>query len=352
MLNLKNFRKFINWEYWPSFMFYGPNFPYGVYLAIKARSFAFFSAVNPGIKSSGNGTESKFETLQMIPDEFKPKSIFVPEKHDFKTVLKEINDKGIVFPLIAKPDVGFRGYFVKKINNENELKEYLSYHSFDLIIQDFIDLPNECGVFYYRLPHQEKGQVSSLTLKSFLKVTGNGLMSVEELVLHDKRAKHYIKRLYANNKNIWNKVLIKDETVILSEIGNHVRATQFINASNLIDAALEQTFNDLSNKIPGLFYGRYDIKYNTLEELKQGKNFKFLEVNGIIAEPIQIYDTKSMTYFEALRTLRKHWKILYQIAIENHKKGVPYMGTMVFWKEIYDLMQYIKKIKKLSPLEN
>lgn len=333
-------------------MFYGPNLPYGIYLSLKAKSFAFFSAVNPGIKSSGNGTESKFETLKLIPDEFKPKSIFVGENRNFEEVLNEINKNGIEFPLIAKPDVGFRGYFVKKIKNEDELNEYLEYHKFNLIIQDFIDLPNECGVFYHRFPNEEKGVVSSLTLKSFLNVIGNGLMTIEELVLNDKRAKHYYKRLHANNLHIWDKVLVNGESVILSEIGNHARATQFINASKQIDEDLTQTFNDLSAKIPRFYYGRYDIKFNTLEELKQGKNFKFLEVNGIIAEPIQIYDPSSMTYFDALKTFRKQWKILYLIAIENHKNGVPYMNAKLFWKEISDLMKYVKRIKKFSPLEN
>lgn len=56
-------------------MFYIPNLPYAFYLAAKAKHAAFFSAANPSIKSSGNGTESKFTTLGLIPDKYKPKSI-------------------------------------------------------------------------------------------------------------------------------------------------------------------------------------------------------------------------------------------------------------------------------------
>ena len=39
-----NFKKITNWEYWPSYLFYGPLLPYAFYLAIKAKSFGFFSA--------------------------------------------------------------------------------------------------------------------------------------------------------------------------------------------------------------------------------------------------------------------------------------------------------------------
>ena len=52
------FKKLTNWEYWPSYMFYVPVVPYAIYLALKSRSFGFFSAVNPAIEGSGNGLES------------------------------------------------------------------------------------------------------------------------------------------------------------------------------------------------------------------------------------------------------------------------------------------------------
>lgn len=344
----KFFRKFTEWEYWSSYMFYTPNIPYAIYLALKARHFAFYSATNPGIKSSGNGTESKFETLELIPEELKPKSIFVSIERNFEDVLSRAKEKGIEFPLVAKPDIGFRGNFVKKLYNEQELKTYLEKYPFNLIVQDFISLPHECGVFYYKLPQEENGKISSLTLKFFMNVTGDGFSTISELVHHDKRAKHYVKKLQIINAKIWDDVPAKGENVILSEIGNHARGTQFINGNEYIDTQLEKTFNDLSKRIPGFNYGRYDIKYNTLEELKEGKNFKFLEVNGIISEPTHIYDATKGTYFGALKTFRKQWKIVYEIATENHKRGVPYMKTMDFWKQIFELMKYIKSIKKLS----
>ena len=342
------FRKFTQWEYWPAYMFYTPNIPYALYLSIKALSLVFYSATNPGIKSSGNGTESKFKNLEMIPDEFKPKSIFVPKERIFDTVLKQVQETGITFPLIAKPDIGFRGLFVKKIHHPEELKTYLEKHPLDLIVQDFIDFPYECGVFFHKIPGEEKGTVSSITLKSYMHVEGDGVSTISQLVHKDARAKHYIEKLKEINIQIWDSIPEKGKSVVLSEIGNHARGTQFFNGSKLIDNELIETFNTLSSQIPGLFYGRFDIKYQSFDELRMGKNFKFLEVNGIIAEPTHIYDAQTSTYFNALRIFRRQWDTIYKIATENHKRGVPYMEFWEFWNQIAGLMRYVKNIKKLS----
>lgn len=344
----KFLRKFTEWEYWPSTLFYTPNIPYALYLGLKAGNFAFYTAVNPGIKSSGNGTESKFNTLKMIPDELKPKSILVSMERNWEDILGQIKTAGIKFPLIAKPDVGFRGMFVKKIRSEEQLKTYLDQHPFNIIIQDFISLPHECGVFFHKLPESKQGHITSLTLKSYIQITGDGQSTVSELVHRDKRAKHYIEKLQEINQDIWDTVPSLHKELILSEIGNHGRGTQFFNGNDQIDAQLEQTFNELSAKIPGFYYGRFDIKYQSLEELKQGKNFKFLEVNGIISEPTHMYDAQKGTYFGALKTIRKHWDIVYLIGTQNHKMGVPYMKISTFWKEISGLMKYVNEMKKLA----
>ena len=116
MKNNHFFYKLFHWEYWPSFLFYLPNIPLALYLAIKAKSPVFFSATNPAIKNSGNGMESKFDTLQLIPEALRPKSILVKPTESYVSIKKRIKDSYIEYPLIAKPDIGFRGLLVKKIN--------------------------------------------------------------------------------------------------------------------------------------------------------------------------------------------------------------------------------------------
>ena len=330
-------------------MFYVPNLPYAFYLAFRARHTAFFSATNPSIKSSGNGTESKYETNLLVPEKYRPKTILIQPKTAFNTVLLAIEKEAITFPLIAKPDIGFRGMLVKKINTAKELKDYLKDYPIPTLVQEFLDYENECGIFYHRNPNSETGTISSITLKRFLSVTGNGISTLASLILADSRAKLYINLFEEIHKDKINTIPNKGEVIKLTAVGNHSKGTQFISGNHLISKKLTKTFDVLSKSIPGWFYGRIDLKYNDFSELENGTNFKILEINGILAEPTHMYDAEKYTYFKALKTIRTHWKFAYEISTTNHKDyKIPYKSSLQFINEIFELKAYTKMISKLS----
>ena len=349
-MNTKFFKLFKNYEYWPSHLFYIPLFPYALYLAAKSRSFGFFSAVNPAIEGSGNGLESKFKTIELLPKPFKPKTIFIKKNSDVEIVLYKIQQNSISYPLIVKPDIGFRGLLVKKITSEIALKNYFEkFNSINLIIQEFVDYPNECGIFYYKIPGEKTGKITSITLKQYSKVVGDGISTVLELVYKNKRAKHYISTIKELNTTILNKIPSKNEEIILNNIGNHCKGTQFINANYLINNNLNLLLDTISNQIPGWYFGRIDLKYVSFEKLIQQKEVKILEINGIISEPTNIYDTSKGSYFKALLAIKNHWKILYKIAVLNHKKyQIPYTNFNYLITLYIKFKKYTKLIKKLS----
>ena len=105
-----------NWEFWPTYMFYVPLFPFFLCRIIRARNPVYYLVTNPSILYSGIGVESKYETLQLIPTEYKPITIKVEPKDSVDEIIGRIEMENMNFPIIAKPDVGFRGYLVKKIN--------------------------------------------------------------------------------------------------------------------------------------------------------------------------------------------------------------------------------------------
>ena len=341
--------KLSNWEYWPTFMFYLPNIPYVTHLAIKAKSPVFYTATNPAIKNSGDGTESKYKTIQLIPKKHRPKTILVTPKQRFSTVLKNIEDNKIKFPLIAKPNIGFRGMLVKKVNSENELKEYLKKYPIDIIIQEFISLKNECGIFYYRLPNEKKGTITSITLKKFSTVIGDGKSTLSELILADERAKLYYDLFQEIHKENMDLIIRKNKEVLLTAIGNHSKGTQFENGNGLISNELTDVISNIEQQIDGWYYGRLDIKYDTFEKFIENKKFKILEINGIISEPTHVFDARTYSYFDAVKAIREHWKIVYKIATINHKLyNIEYANTRKFIKEMKGLKGYIKKVKELS----
>lgn len=349
-MGIRNLNKITNWEYWPSFMFYVPLLPYALYLAIKARRFGFFSAVNPGIEGSGNGLESKYKTIQLLPSNYCPNTIYVEKGENIQDILPKITENNIEFPLIIKPDIGFRGLLVTKIKNEIELSAYLKkYNSIALIIQEFVEYKNECGLFYHRIPGEKTGKITSVTLKKYLTVTGNGHSTLSELIMNNERAKHYSELIKELNKDILETIPENKEEVILNVIGNHSKGTLFINGNHLINSELEHFLDNLNAKIKGWYYGRIDVKYNNFEELLKGENLKIIEVNGIISEPTHIYDASAGTYFKALKSIKNHWKIIYVIGVKNKKLKKGNFTNLSYLIAVYfNYKKYLKKINALN----
>lgn len=315
---------------------------------LKIRNLVFFTGVNPGIKNSGIGSESKYKTQQIFPKNYLPNSILHEKNKDIEETIQRIKKSNIKYPIIVKPDIGFRGLLVKKISTELNLRKYLKKYPIDFIIQEFLIHENECGIFYYRHPNKPTGKITSLTLKEFLTIRGNGRSSIKELVLNNKRASLYYTNLLNDTSIEWDEVVKKNTLKKISCIGNHCKGTRFINGNHLINKTLEASLDILSHQVNGWFYGRLDVKYNTLEELYNG-HFKIIEINGIHAEPIHIYDTTKTSYLKALKTIRTHWVQLYLIAQYNHKHNeVKFRKIIPFIKEMIALKLYSKRLKKLS----
>jgi len=141
------FTRLTNWEYWPFSLIYFPVSFYWIWLIIKARSLFFFTASNPSIEFGGMLGESKFDIFKIINPSLQPKTIFSPPDRPYEHILATLRSTEMDFPLIAKPDVGERGWMVEKINNELELKKYLENTKVNLLLQEYIDLPVELDVF-------------------------------------------------------------------------------------------------------------------------------------------------------------------------------------------------------------
>jgi hypothetical protein len=85
------------------------------HFALRARRLFFFSAVNPVIETGGAWGESKSKILQRIPSSHVPATIFVQKGTDFQAVREKMQAAGLnEWPVIAKPDVGERGFWSKK----------------------------------------------------------------------------------------------------------------------------------------------------------------------------------------------------------------------------------------------
>jgi hypothetical protein len=318
--------KIVNYEYWPIWLFYIPIGLYITYLAIKARSVTFFTSVNPCIKDSGIIRYSKFGVLAHISEAYRPHGILLKIGDNLDEVHNEFS-----FPLIAKPDMGERGKGVSLIHNMETLKIYATQIKQDFIIQSYCDFPNEAAIFYVRKPSEKSGKITSFTTKEFLSVKGDGHQNIKQLMSLTFRAKLQIRR---QADEFLSKIPSNGEIVKIEAIGNHNRGTRFINSNHLISKEIVDVFDAISKNIPGFYYGRYDLKFKSLEDLKLGINFKIVELNGINSEPVHIYD-QTTGLFSAYQDFFRHMNYMYEISEENKKNGVKRTNSFMFWKDIF-----------------
>ena len=175
-----------------------------------------------------------------------------------------------------------------------------------------------------RFPNEEDGKVTSVVLKEMLTVTGNGKDTLQELILDKPRAKLQWEALKENHTEKINSIIPKGEIVELNPIGNHCLGTKFLSGQHLINSTLSQTFDAISKRINGFYFGRYDLRCASVEDLYEGK-IKIMELNGCGSEPAHIYHP-GFPLFKALRILFDHWQNMFVISRQNHKRGVQYLS--------------------------
>lgn len=336
--------RLFNWEYWSFNTVYAPIYLYWLWLVVKSRSFFFFNAANPLIKNGGFLMESKKEIYDLIPSQFCPPTLLFNASVAFTDVCKAIKQNNLNYPLIAKPDIGMRGLMVQKTDSEEELKKYIDTVKVDFLVQEFIPYQEEAGIFYCRIPNEEKGFISGIVGKDFVTVTGDGKSTIAALLQQEQRYILQLPILKITLGKTMEEVLEKGIVKELVPYGNHSRGSKFIDISKLADEKLTATFDEICKQIPDFYYGRMDIRYNTWEELKEGKNFSIIELNGAGSEPTHMYDPCHSIFF-AWKEIIRHWEILYRISKINHRtKQIPYMTFSAGLQMLKENTAYVKII--------
>ena len=327
-----------SWEYWPFGILQFPIFFYWLWLSIRARSLLFFSASNPGIVMGGMFGESKYEIIQRLPAAIVPKTILVHLPCSSGEVLAMIREHGFNLPVIFKPELGERGFMVRRIYSSGQVDEYLSNIKADFLVQELVDLPLEFGVFYRRFPDQENGEVISIVMKEMLSITGDGRSTLKDLIIKKDRAKLHWKKLKVVVHGRLEEVLPEGEDLELVSIGNHAQGTKFLDGGHLINKKLSATFDKISKTFEGFYFGRYDVRCSSVEDLYEGK-VKILELNGCGAEPAHIYQP-GYRFFKAIGVLMTHWKDIFIIAQQNRRRGVNFIS----FREAYRFYRKFKSV--------
>jgi hypothetical protein len=335
----KLLKKITNWEAWPFALIYAPVALWWGWYMLRSGAVWFFTPSNPKLTFGGMEGEPKREMYDLLPKHLYPTTINILPTQSTAELIAAINEAGIVYPFVVKPEVGGQGILFRKIDSEKELLHYHSLMEFEYIVQSMILYKMEVSVFHIRHPKEQKGIVTGFLHKIPLQVIGDGKSSLQELILAHPKAHKFAKDMFVKHADNLKNIIVADEKYLLSYAANHNRGALFIDLKNEIDEKLVSVFDALSIEINDFFYGRYDIMCNSIEDLKAGKNYSILEYNGCGAEPNHFYDT-GYTLRAAHKEILKHWKYMYEISKYNASQGIKPWG---FWKG-YKFRRYTRNL--------
>lgn len=342
-------RKYLYFEFWPSWLFYMPVVPIYTYLALRYRSFFLPFYVNPTIRNGGLVGESKWDFLKYFSSG--SGESLKTQKYEFlsDSLVDEIQNQNFKYPFILKPDIGQRGFAVRIIKNPTELIHYCQESKFDLIQQELCTYKNEVGLFYIRLPWQSQGSIFSITNKKFPFIVGDGTRTVQELIFADPRARMISSIYFERHKDRLDEVLQQGQKLMLTECGNHCQGTIFLNGSNLNTEALTKKIDAMAKMIPDFYFGRFDIRYQDEASLQIGRNLKVIEINGAGSEATHIWDRKTKL-LEAYITLYKQWDYAFQIGrwIKDHEPEKICFNPRSFLKDVFSLLIRKNKLARSS----
>ncbi len=364
-------------ELWPPWLFYLPVAAYYAWLAMRFRHPLVPTAANPSIYAGGLIGESKSAILDLVPlasRNWIARYVAVQKVHDIDEdafrhqVLRAARDAALKLPFVVKPDIGQRGAGVRRIARPQELHEYLQQFPSGqrLIVQELVDeaffaghshqetspsiaphLPvdvqraQEAGVLYWRRPGSERGEIVSLTLKLFPEVMGNGRDTLAQLIDADPRARR-LRRIYrARHASALSRVLADGETVPLVFAGNHCQGAVFKDGNRLMTDTLRQRIEEIAGSIPHFYFGRFDIRFSSLEAFLAGEGFRVVEINGAGAEATHIWDADARL-IPSYRSLFHQFRTLFEIGHENRKQGFQPVTILSFLRDVLAYRQLAK----------
>jgi hypothetical protein len=313
-------------EFWPGWLFYTPVVIYWLIQGLRHLSWSLPTSANPHITTGGLCGESKLSILNQVgPDaeNLVAPAIGVLARPDGAAAAEAaMRDAGLGWPVVAKPDIGCNGTGVRLLRDRAGLDRYLQDFPAGetIVLQRYVDAPNEAGLFYIRHPHEAQGRITSVTIKHPPVVIGDGRSTLRQLIMTDSRAGKvpflYLPRLQGR----LDSVPAQGEAVQLVFVGNHCKGSVFEDGTALVTPKLTRAVDRLAQSMPDFFFGRIDVRFDSLPLLRRGKGFTVIEINGVGSEATHVWDPRTKLW-DAWKAQFFHYGAAFRIGAANRRRG-------------------------------
>jgi membrane protein DedA with SNARE-associated domain len=343
----------------PAILFYLPLALSWVGFALRYRSLTLPTAVNPRIPTGGMWGESKSDYLFDVAASERhwvadfvvlrrsggPQTIYV----DLERARTSLAAAGLTFPLVAKPDIGWQGHGVRRIDDARGLRDYLRDFpsGAKLILQRFVPDAGEAVLLYARLPGAGGGRILSLAFRYYPHVVGDGRSRLRELIQKDARAQRKARLHLGHDPSHQppadlDRVPADGEVVQIALIGSPRAGSLHRDARRFITPQLEARIDAIARSMGEFHYGRFDLRFASAEELMHGENFSIVEINGIGGEAVDARDPQ-LPVAEVYRRFVDQQRILFLIGERNRARGFKPMSCADFVKYLLRRSQLVRR---------
>jgi membrane protein DedA with SNARE-associated domain len=285
-------RKVASTDQIPLGLFYLPLIASWIGFASRYRSLTLPTVANPCHPTRGMWGESRSGYLADVAGRERryvadfvvvtrssgPRTLFA----DLERARQSLCGVGLAFPLMAKPDIG--RHSVCRIDDAPALREYLRHFPLGekLILQRFVPYPGEAAVLYARLPGAQSGRILSLTFRA------DG---------------------------------------------------QWRDAWRHVTPELETRLDAIARSMREFHYGRFHLRFASIDELTRGENFSVIEINGVSSGTSRDCDPP-LPLAEAYRRLTDQQRIMFLIGEKNRARGFAPVGCADILKSLIRQNQF------------
>jgi hypothetical protein len=298
-----------------------------LWLSLCHRSATLPSVANPHITAGGLVGEGKLEYFQEMGEVARAATarhcaLNTNISYTPSALIHVMTAKNLTFPIIAKPNLGLCGFGVRLIANVNELETYLKDFPMGeaVVLQEYLSAEGEAGIFYARHPHEDKGQIIGLTLRHYPRVIGDGKKTIAQLIAANPRAQRLLLARHHQCSHLSDSIPTKEHVVRLATIGSTRVGGLYEDGAAYITPALTHAIDAIARDMPHFYFGRFDVRFASLEEISKGQHFKIMEINGAGSEAIQAWDPNT-SLWTAFSIIFAKQRLLFTIGAANRAKG-------------------------------
>jgi hypothetical protein len=303
-------------------------------LSLLHRSITVPSCANPALTAGGLVGEGKMEYLALMGQRARAAtanttSIAIVGPGSLKGVEDAMARQGLGYPLVVKPDLGWCGFGVRRIDDRDALARYVASYPLgeSLVLQEWLGAAGEAGLFYLRRPGAPSGELIGMLLRHFPRVVGDGVHSVAQLMAKDRRACRLGRDRASEPSCDVRSIPARGELVRIASVISTRVGGGYEDGTRHITPELRREVDAIARDMGDFHAGRFDVKYEDMAALQAG-HFRIIEVNGAGSEAVHAWDPR-LSLRQAYGIVFAKQRRLFAIGSEMRRRGHRPVGWVV-----------------------